>query len=557
MAQEECPDIGSGSGSAAAGEVLTPPAETAITAPTFDWTCDIASAAPACSPSNSSDDPGSTCRWHLGVTTTIVSAGTYLAPGAGIAEYYTTGPDGNYVATGVTTVVYNVCDAIPSKQWVNINCEPYSERNYASLLCARDTSTPQWYCISGGSWYCLRYLGSGGEDTLTTGTTSWTVPDGVNVVIVRIRGAGGGGGQYASGVDTTHGSGGGGGGSYVERLVYVTPGTVIPVQVGAGGAIGAPGEPGNAGQVSWFWSPAIVLATGGKGGDSVINGVGGPGGDSADCVGDFALSGGRGGDAGPAGTNRTAGAGGGCAGSDTAGSDGGDGDATVSGTGGAGGTGLYAGGPGSGPTNADWAGTPGGGGRGFGDSVGNIATAGKPAIMTIEWGADITDCYFLSDTQATTMLTEGYTLLSGPHDTEEECLASCGASSDSGSAEPPGGETCESAPGSLTLGTTHILDAPNLGDGGNLVWWWSFADAPPAGDYHITVYCDNWDQVSVTVLYGPCEGEPCQFIEDSGCFNFTTLDTGILLLIERTGVFPGPAASDFVFNVTVDTGDCP
>jgi hypothetical protein len=80
------------------------------------------------------------------------------------------------------------------------------------------------------------------------GVFSWTVPEGVYRVFAKVIGAGGGG------RNSSVFGGGGGGGGVAEGVVNVTPGQVISITVGAGGA-GA-----------WF---------------DVTNGVGGTGGSSA------------------------------------------------------------------------------------------------------------------------------------------------------------------------------------------------------------------------------------------------------------------------------------
>ena len=59
-------------------------------------------------------------------------------------------------------------------------------------------------------------------------STNWTVPSGVYSIDIYLCGGGGGGAR----------AGGGGGGGYGESVysVSVTPGQVIPVTVGLGGA---------------------------------------------------------------------------------------------------------------------------------------------------------------------------------------------------------------------------------------------------------------------------------------------------------------------------------
>ncbi|MEG9622057.1 glycine-rich domain-containing protein [Pseudomonas guariconensis] len=104
------------------------------------------------------------------------------------------------------------------------------------------------------------------------GVYQWTVPPGVTKVDVEVRGGGGSGGFGSQ--DT--GSGGGGGGGISKRLCTVTPGAVITVTVGAGGAaVSTVGATGNAGGASSFGS--FCSATGGSGGSSGSGAGGGYG----------------------------------------------------------------------------------------------------------------------------------------------------------------------------------------------------------------------------------------------------------------------------------------
>lgn len=67
------------------------------------------------------------------------------------------------------------------------------------------------------------------------GVYNWTVPSGVTKVYVEVIGGGGGGGKRS--ITSALGAGGGAGGGGISRkLVNVTPGTIIPVTVGVGGA---------------------------------------------------------------------------------------------------------------------------------------------------------------------------------------------------------------------------------------------------------------------------------------------------------------------------------
>ncbi|EJL01667.1 putative phage protein [Pseudomonas fluorescens Q2-87] len=113
----------------------------------------------------------------------------------------------------------------------------------------------------------------------TAGVYQWTVPANVWKVFVEVRG---GGGSGAFGTLET-GAGGGGAGGFSKRLVPVTPGSVITVTVGAGGAsVTAASTNGNPGGTSSFGPHSS--ATGGAGG-LVTGGAGGGYGSGGDFNG--------------------------------------------------------------------------------------------------------------------------------------------------------------------------------------------------------------------------------------------------------------------------------
>jgi hypothetical protein len=88
---------------------------------------------------------------------------------------------------------------------------------------------------------------------------SFTVPAGVTSVLLEMWGAGG-----AAGLPNSTGLGGaGGGGSYLRTVVGVSPGQVIPVRIGQGGAATC-GVDGGAGGNTVFG--ALATAGGGQGG---------------------------------------------------------------------------------------------------------------------------------------------------------------------------------------------------------------------------------------------------------------------------------------------------
>lgn len=130
---------------------------------------------------------------------------------------------------------------------------------------------------NGASWVLLSTPQNGkvGKAVLqTVGTGSFTVPDGVTRLKVRLWGAGGGGGGSRSAGSA--GSAGASGG-YCENEVSVTPGQVIAYTIGAGGAGGAQATPSNGfpGNSTSFGS--YMSSTGGGGGgtgfDTVYSGA--------------------------------------------------------------------------------------------------------------------------------------------------------------------------------------------------------------------------------------------------------------------------------------------
>lgn len=118
-----------------------------------------------------------------------------------------------------------------------------------------------------------------GEHSYGGGTSSWTVPPCVNYICVELWGGGGGGGGNSSG--TGNGAGGGGGGAYGYGCYAVTPGTVLTITIGAGGAEGLGNANGSTGGTSSVGAPISISATGGSGGVSGNGtGAGGAGGTS-------------------------------------------------------------------------------------------------------------------------------------------------------------------------------------------------------------------------------------------------------------------------------------
>lgn len=183
----------------------------------------------------------------------------------------------------------------------------------------------------------------------TTGAGTWTVPDGVTSVTVSVWGGGAAAGNIAA--SDANGSAGGGGGAFSQKVITVTPGSVINFSLGAGGVgttVGAP-TTGASGGDTWFNTATDTMAKGGTGG---LGASGGLGGLAASGFGTTKFSGGGGG-----GGFRS---GGGGSGGKT--SDGGNGGLPSSSPGGTAGTGSPGGGVGA-------------AGRGTGSGAGNNAAA--------------------------------------------------------------------------------------------------------------------------------------------------------------------------------------
>lgn len=118
----------------------------------------------------------------------------------------------------------------------------------------------------------------------TAGAHTFTVPAGVFSITVEAWGAGGGGG-FSSGNKAA--GGGGGGGGYTRRIVNVSPGEIININVGQGGNGGNPigSNVATKGGNTWFRNESFLVANGGERGFSTSSnntgatgGAGGTGG---------------------------------------------------------------------------------------------------------------------------------------------------------------------------------------------------------------------------------------------------------------------------------------
>ena len=145
------------------------------------------------------------------------------------------------------------------------------------------------YSTDGGSTYSTGTATSSattlgtGSLTFSSGSYTWTTPDGASATKLLVVGGGGGGGSSRSG-NTAGGAGGGGAGGLIYNANYsISANTSYTVTVGSGGvggdSNGGNGENGTEGGNSVFNDQTAVSGGyGGIGNDSVSNGNGGSGG---------------------------------------------------------------------------------------------------------------------------------------------------------------------------------------------------------------------------------------------------------------------------------------
>ncbi len=142
-----------------------------------------------------------------------------------------------------------------------------------------------WLAILVASCVSSAFAQLGIQEFTSSGT--FTVPAGVTTLRVDAYGAGGGGGGGdPEGTEDQYG-GVGGGGAYNAGVITVSPGEVLTITIGKGGAGGLSGNPGGAGAAGGATkilnaSKVVVFsANGGKGGQgetSTSDGTPGAGG---------------------------------------------------------------------------------------------------------------------------------------------------------------------------------------------------------------------------------------------------------------------------------------
>lgn len=120
----------------------------------------------------------------------------------------------------------------------------------------------------------IKLLGSGVQEWKEPGTYQFKVPETITKIKVTACGAGGGGAGGSTIYKSKKGSGGGGGGAdaVVDKEYSVTPGSILQVTIGKGGAGGQAGENGKDGTATVIGE--IVTLAGGKGGVFQLEGDG-------------------------------------------------------------------------------------------------------------------------------------------------------------------------------------------------------------------------------------------------------------------------------------------
>lgn len=180
-----------------------------------------------------------------------------IAPGAvGSGELGGGVVNSSHIENGAVTTEKLADGSVTTDKLSNSGVVP---GDYASASITVDAKGRVTGISSGGG-----YVGYRSQIFLESGT--FTVPPGITGLKVTVVGGGGGGGS-ATGSSATRsvGGGGGAGGMTIAFLSNLTPGTNIPVNVGAGGAAATNGG------ASTFNS--VVVAWGGTAGTSNINGA--------------------------------------------------------------------------------------------------------------------------------------------------------------------------------------------------------------------------------------------------------------------------------------------
>ncbi|WP_254221799.1 hypothetical protein [Burkholderia multivorans] len=202
----------------------------------------------------------------ISVKTTNTGASTYSPDGLASRPIFGLGgaalQGGEMVANGIATLVSYVGPLLNggSLCWVLFEC----------IGGAQQVAPPTQ---SQHAAQFAQITAHGSQAYTTPGTYNFTVPANVYFVYGKVRAGGGAGGK----ADNTNGlGGGGGGGGYCEGMIPVTPGQVLAITVGAGGApTSGSGNPGGSSSIGSYLTASGGLGGGYGNGTSGNGGLGG------------------------------------------------------------------------------------------------------------------------------------------------------------------------------------------------------------------------------------------------------------------------------------------
>ncbi|WP_192842570.1 MBG domain-containing protein [Algoriphagus sanaruensis] len=147
---------------------------------------------------------------------------------------------------------------------------------------------------SASDFTSLTFTALGSEDAIVefTSNATWVVPPGVTSIFVEAWGGGGAGGGVNGSRSNRRVGGGGGGGAYAKKILTVTPGEVLSLNVGLGGSTNSANIDGPDGQPTYIQEyNDQIFAAGGIGGlrtnGSNDPASGGAGGSESNSIGDL------------------------------------------------------------------------------------------------------------------------------------------------------------------------------------------------------------------------------------------------------------------------------
>ncbi len=164
------------------------------------------------------------------------------------------------------------------------------------LMIYQTDSTKGFWYFSGGVWNIVNYtpansIKSSGHNIIAfKNDTTFTIPNGVNSIVVEAwGGGGGGGGSHIWRGDYIVIGGGGGAGCYVKKTISVVPNQTYFITIGKGGAGGSDYIEGSTSSPSFFYTDPgtvggsssfgnLLFVNGGAGGRGVNLQNGGAGG---------------------------------------------------------------------------------------------------------------------------------------------------------------------------------------------------------------------------------------------------------------------------------------